>query len=35
MTLHPLTMEPGVSITEAHRYMRENNIRHLPIVDKR
>ena len=35
MTVHPLTMEPTASITEAHRYMRENNIRHLPIVDKR
>ena len=35
MTLHPLTMEPTASITEAHRYMRENTIRHLPIVDKR
>ena len=35
MTLHPLTMEPTASITEVHRYMRENNIRHLPIVDKR
>jgi acetoin utilization protein AcuB len=35
MTLHPLTMGPTASITEAHRYMRENNIRHLPIVDKR
>ena len=34
MTLHPLTMEPTVSITEAHRYMKENNIRHLPIVRK-
>jgi acetoin utilization protein AcuB len=32
MTVHPLTMEPTASITEAHRYMRENNIRHLPIV---
>lgn len=35
MTLHPLTMEPTASITEVHRYMKENNIRHLPIVDKR
>jgi acetoin utilization protein AcuB len=35
MTLHPLTMEPTASITEVHRYMRENNIRHLPIVDRR
>jgi len=35
MTLHPLTMEPTASITEANRYMRENNVRHLPIVDKR
>jgi acetoin utilization protein AcuB len=34
MTLHPLTMEPTASITEAHRYMRENNVRHLPIVGK-
>ena len=34
MTLHPLTMEPMASITEAHRYMKENNIRHLPIVRK-
>jgi len=34
MTLHPLTMEPTASITEAHRYMKENNIRHLPIIGK-
>jgi acetoin utilization protein AcuB len=34
MTLHPLTVEPTVSITDAHRYMKENNIRHLPIVRK-
>ncbi len=34
MTLHPLTMEPKASITEAHRYMKENDIRHLPIVGK-
>jgi acetoin utilization protein AcuB len=34
MTVHPLTMEPTASITEVHRYMRENNIRHLPIVRK-
>jgi acetoin utilization protein AcuB len=32
MTVHPLTMEPTASITQAHRYMKENNIRHLPIV---
>lgn len=32
MTLHPLTIEPTASITEAHRYMKENSIRHLPIV---
>ncbi|RLC63716.1 MAG: hypothetical protein DRI80_03225 [Chloroflexota bacterium] len=35
MTLHPLTMEPTASITEAHRYMKENHIRHLPIVDSK
>ena len=34
MTLHPLTIEPTASITEAHRYMKENSIRHLPIVRK-
>jgi acetoin utilization protein AcuB len=34
MTVHPLTMEPTASITEVHRYMRENDIRHLPIVRK-
>ena len=34
MTVHPLTMGPTASITEAHRYMKENNIRHLPIVRK-
>ena len=34
MTLHPLTMDPTEPITKAHRYMKENNIRHLPIVDK-
>ncbi|NIV36104.1 MAG: CBS domain-containing protein [Anaerolineae bacterium] len=34
MTMHPLTMEPTASVTEVHRYMRENNIRHLPIVRK-
>jgi acetoin utilization protein AcuB len=34
MTLHPLTMEPTASITEAHRYIKENNIRHLPIIGK-
>jgi acetoin utilization protein AcuB len=34
MTLHPLTMEPTASITEAHRYIKENNIRHLPIMGK-
>jgi acetoin utilization protein AcuB len=34
MTLHPLTVEPTVSITDAHRCMKENNIRHLPIVRK-
>jgi acetoin utilization protein AcuB len=34
MTVHPLTMEPTASITEVHRYMRDNNIRHLPIVRK-
>lgn len=32
MTRHPLMVEPDMSITEAQRYMGENDIRHLPVV---
>ena len=34
MTRHPLTIHTGASISETHRYMQEQNIRHLPAVDK-
>lgn len=32
MTPHPITISPEASITAAERVMRENNIRHLPVV---
>ncbi len=32
MTSHPITIAPEASITSAERVMRENNIRHLPVV---
>ena len=32
MTPHPITITPEASITAAERVMRENNIRHLPVV---
>ncbi len=32
MTRHPLMVDPAMSITEAQRYMGENNVRHLPVV---
>ncbi|MBS1249645.1 MAG: Hypoxic response protein 1 [Chloroflexi bacterium] len=35
MSLHPLTMKSEASITEVHRYMKENNIRHLPVMNKK
>jgi acetoin utilization protein AcuB len=34
MTTHPLVVEPDMPITDAQRYMKDNNIRHLPIVSK-
>ena len=33
MTENPVTIEPGAPIDEALQKMRENNIRHLPVVD--
>lgn len=33
MTENPITIEPGAPIDEALQKMRENNIRHLPVVD--
>lgn len=32
MTAHPITITPEATITAAERVMRENNIRHLPVV---
>lgn len=32
MTAHPVTITPEASITSAERVMKENNIRHLPVV---
>jgi acetoin utilization protein AcuB len=32
MTPHPITITPESSITAAERVMKENNIRHLPVV---
>jgi len=34
MTKHPLTISEEESVSEAHRYMMEQHIRHLPVVDK-
>jgi acetoin utilization protein AcuB len=34
MTKHPLTISVGESLSGAHRYMQEQNVRHLPVVDK-
>jgi len=34
MSKHPLTISATEPISEAHRYMQEQNIRHLPVVDK-
>lgn len=32
MTAHPITITPDATITRAERVMKENNIRHLPVV---
>jgi len=34
MSVHPLTISQDESLFGAHRYMEEQNIRHLPVVDK-
>lgn len=34
MTKHPLTIGEEESVSEAHRYMEEQHIRHLPVIDK-
>lgn len=34
MSKHPLTIRTDASVSETHRYMQEQNVRHLPVVDK-
>jgi len=34
MTPAPLHIRPGQTLAEAHRLMRKNRIRHLPVVDR-
>jgi len=34
MTPHPITVHPEVPISEAQQLMRENGIKHLPVVDR-
>ena len=33
MSFYPLTLEPDVSVEQARRFMQENLIRHVPVVD--
>jgi acetoin utilization protein AcuB len=32
MTPHPVTIEPSMAVTQAKRLMKEDNVRHLPVV---
>ena len=34
MSKHPLTVSGDTSISETHKYMLEQKVRHLPVVDK-
>lgn len=34
MTKHPLTIPEDESIADTHRYMQEQNVRHLPVLNK-
>jgi acetoin utilization protein AcuB len=34
MTKHPLTIGAEESVSATHRYMQEQNVRHLPVIDK-
>jgi acetoin utilization protein AcuB len=34
MTTHPLTVSATESVTDMHRYMQEQGVRHLPVIDK-
>jgi acetoin utilization protein AcuB len=34
MSKHPLTVDMSQTVSETHKYMQEQNVRHLPVVDK-
>jgi len=34
MSKHPLTVGMNQTVSETHKYMQEQNVRHLPVVDK-
>ncbi len=34
MSKHPLTVSTDVSISETHKYMQDQKVRHLPVVDR-
>jgi acetoin utilization protein AcuB len=34
MSRHPLTIGTDITISATHKYMQEQNVRHLPVVDK-
>jgi acetoin utilization protein AcuB len=34
MSKHPLTIGMNQTVSETHKYMQEQNVRHLPVVDK-
>jgi acetoin utilization protein AcuB len=34
MTKHPLTISQDESLSSAHRYMQDQHVRHLPVIDK-
>jgi acetoin utilization protein AcuB len=34
MSKHPLTIGMSQTVSETHKYMQEQNVRHLPVVDK-
>lgn len=35
MSKHPLTIRADESVSAAHKYMKEQQVRHLPVVDKK
>jgi CBS domain-containing protein len=35
MTPHPVTASPDAPVTKVQRLMKDDNIRHLPVLDKK